>query len=381
MIATTLISHDDLEMLLKNQNTTSMSIYMPTNINDGKQASIRLKNILYQAEKRIIESGIYTSKIKENILRPVNALISQEEFWKNLSQGLAIFISQNIFEYYKLPIQFEEIVVINNRFHMKPLFPLFKGDTKFYILAIGRFNVRFLLSEGSNIKEIYLSGIPENFNDAYLQIQNNNPQIIYDEEEQKSNLLQSFYQVNDAIADILHKQNIPLVLACSNDYCETYKKANSYPYMISETIGADPDTFTPVELQQMAQQILDPIFKQSENKEIMRFIDLHSNNRDAKKTTHDIEEIIPAAYYGQIDTLFVANNSSQWGKFDSENNTIFLSNEERVGYQDLLDYAAIQTYLNGGKVYVMPKNQIPDNSNMAALLRYPSSMRTKIMLA
>lgn len=382
MINTEFISHHDLEMLLNNQNTMSMTIYMPTNLNDGQHSSARLKNIIYQAEKRMIENRIYNDRLKETLIKPLNNLLLQDEFWKNLSQGLAIYISQNIFEYYKLPIKFEEIVMINTRFYLKPIFPLFKGDSTFYILAIGKDRVRFLLSEGSNVKEIPLMGIPDNFGEIYHSLEQPfNPNIIYDENEVKANLLQNFYQINDSVSDVVHKKNIPLVLACSNKHCDTYKKANSYPYLIKDIIGADADTFTESELQQMAQQILDPIFKQSEKNEILRFKDIHINNRDSRKTTEDLEEIIPAAFYGQIDTLFLANNTSQWGRFEPENNTVFLSNEEKVGYQDLMDYTAIQTYLNGGKVYMLNKNEMPDNANMAALLKYPSSMRTKIMLS
>lgn len=375
MSDTSLISHDDLEMLLENRNNISMSIYMPTNTLDSKQSSTRLKNIIYQAEKKIIESGIYTSKLKENLLRPLNAIASQDEFWKNLSQGVAIFASQDIIEYYKLPIKFDELVHIDHRFNIRPLFQLFRGDSKFYILALGKKNIRFLLSEGSQLKEIYLSDMPQNFYDIYQQFDSEKEFVELSED----NLLQNFYQINDSIADILHKQNIPLILACDNNFCAIYKKANSYAHIVDEIINADPDIFTGFELQQMAQQILDPIHKQSQKNELKKFISADYKTDD-KKTSHDIEEIVPAAYYGQIDTLFIAEGAQQWGRFEPQSNTIFLSNENKNDYIDLIDYISVKTYINGGKVYVLKKEEMPNSYNITALLRYPSSMKTKIML-
>lgn len=376
MSNTNLISHDDLEMLLENKNNISMSIYMPTESDDPKQCIVRLKNIIYQAEKKIIESGIYSNKIKESVLRPLNALTAQESFWKNLSEGLAIFASQDILEYYKLPIKFEEIVHINHNFYMKPLFPLFRGDSKFYILSLGKKNIRLLLSEGAEIKEVYLSNMPHNFYDVY---QDTESQIENNQIDEKI-LLQNFYQINDSIADLLHRQNIPLLLACDIEYCSIYKKANSYHYLIENIINADPDAFSAGELQQMAQQILDPISKESQKNELNKFINADYKNDEDKKTSHSIEEIVPSSYYGQIDTLFITENTHQWGRFESGHNTIFLGTDERSEYIDLIDFIAVKTYINGGKVYVLKKEEMPNNYNITALLRYPLSMKTKVMV-
>jgi hypothetical protein len=40
------------------------------------------------------------------------------------------------------------------------------------------------------------------------------------------------------------------------------------------------------------------------------------------------------------------------------------------GYQDLLDLAAVETFLKGGTIYATPPAQVPGNGPMAALLRY-----------
>ena len=36
---------------------------------------------------------------------------------------------------HRLPLAFETLVVVANRFHVKPLLPLFMGNGRFYVLA------------------------------------------------------------------------------------------------------------------------------------------------------------------------------------------------------------------------------------------------------
>src|SRR6266487_1268695 len=67
-------------------------------------------------------------------------------------------------------------------------------------------------------------------------------------------------------------------------------------------------------------------------------------------TSNNIREIMPAAYYGRVSSLFVAINQELWGNFDPTNNMIHVHKEPRFRDDDLLDEAATQTLLHGGAV-------------------------------
>jgi hypothetical protein len=49
---------------------------------------------------------------------------------------------------------------------------------------------------------------------------------------------------------------------------------------------------------------------------------------------------------------------------------IHLHDKEQPGDADLLDFAAIQTFLQGGSVYAVKPDQIPDKAPLAAVFRY-----------
>lgn len=76
------------------------------------------------------------------------------------------------------------------------------------------------------------------------------------------------------------------------------------------------------------------------------------------------------AYYKLIDTLFVAVGVQQWGYFTPDENQVELHQQKEIGDEDLMDFAAIHTLLNGGTVYAVEPEAVPDNTPLAAVFRY-----------
>jgi len=43
------------------------------------------------------------------------------------------FVASDLFRYYRLSLLFEELVVVTDRFHLKPLLPLLSSDERFMV--------------------------------------------------------------------------------------------------------------------------------------------------------------------------------------------------------------------------------------------------------
>ena len=71
-------------------------------------------------------------------------LLQENSFWRYAADGLALFLSTEQFQPYRLPLKFEELMVAGNRFHIKPLLPLFSSDGRFYVVALSQNEVRML---------------------------------------------------------------------------------------------------------------------------------------------------------------------------------------------------------------------------------------------
>lgn len=91
------------------------------------------------------------------------------------------------------------------------------------------------------------------------------------------------------------------------------------------------------------------------------------------KSDTRLERIIPAAYRGQIEILFVMADRQCWGQVDPISGTLKHINETHP--QDinllvnLLELAAIQTFRHGGTVYRLPVEDMPISAPIAAIYR------------
>ena len=88
------------------------------------------------------------------------------------------------------------------------------------------------------------------------------------------------------------------------------------------------------------------------------------------KTSTDIKEVVSATYFGRVEQLFVAVGQQQWGNFDPQENQVQMHPDPEPGDEDLLNSAAIQTFLNGGTVYAPEPNKVPNSAPVAAVFRY-----------
>ncbi len=151
-----LFSINELKYLVDTPDSICVSIYMPT-IKLGaetQQNPIRFKNLIRAAEEQLIKNGLRPQDARD-LLQPAQEL-DQYEFWQHQSDGLAIFISQDMFSYYCLPLNFEELVVVTDRFHLKPLLSLLTGDGQFHILALSQNQVRLFQGTRYSVNEIEL---------------------------------------------------------------------------------------------------------------------------------------------------------------------------------------------------------------------------------
>ena len=123
-----------VKQLARIREPATVSIYLPTHLApDARQDAIRLKNLLERTESELEASGLRSSQAKE-LLSAVEELPGNEEFWKRLSQGLAIFATREQLRAYRLPLTFAESLTVKPRLNIKPLLPVADRGEQFFIL-------------------------------------------------------------------------------------------------------------------------------------------------------------------------------------------------------------------------------------------------------
>jgi hypothetical protein len=286
------------------------------------------------------------------------------------------------------------LVLVSDRFHLKPLLPLLSGDGRFYVLALSQNEVRLLLGARYHITTIDLEDVPESlaealrFDDPEKQQQfhtatassgtpGGRPAVFHghgvSSDDKQSNLLRYFQQIDRGLQSLLpYDEPVPLVLAGVEYLLPIYHDANHYPYLMDQGVTGNPEEMSPAELHERAWAIVHPHFEQSRQEARARYEQLANTDQ----ASGDIRTILPAAHYGRVDTLFVALGRQQWGRFDPDTNTIQLRAEPEPEDEDLLNTAAIQTMSNGGTVFAVEPDDMPDQLPLAAIFRYKSSPDT-----
>lgn len=131
-------------------------------------------------------------------------------------------------------------------------------------------------------------------------------------------------------------------------------------------IPGNPESLKPEELHGQAWALVEPVFKEAREESTARYRQLAGTGG----TTRDVKEAVLAAHHGRIDVLFVAVGVQVWGRFDPENDKVYVHEPPEPGDEDLLDLTAIQTLINGGMVYAVLPEEVPDHALLAAIMRY-----------
>ncbi|MBR8832475.1 MAG: hypothetical protein DSM106950_00125 [Stigonema ocellatum SAG 48.90 = DSM 106950] len=390
-----LISTEKIKTLLEQPKQNSVSIYMPMQIAgpEVRQNAIRFKNLIKEAEARLIDGGLEQNEAMELLVKAHQ--LDQPPFWEERGeQGLAIFISKDIFQYYSLPLDFEELVVVTDRFHIKPLLQILNGNGRFYLLTLSQKDVRLFEGTRYTVKEVEVENLPNSLDEALgyddtakegeFRIATSNggtsnpfsqsqPGTFHgqgspDRNEHQKDILQFFQIIDGVLQEKLRNQQAPLVLAGVEYLLPVYREANTYKHLMAESITGNTKIESAQELHHQAWSIVEANFKKSQQEVVELFHELFGSG--SGKASNNIKEITSAAYYQRVDSLLVAVGEQRWGLFDPTSETVYLHQEEETGDEDLLDFAAAHTLLNGGTVYAVEPEQVPYSSPIVAIFRY-----------
>ncbi len=375
------LSKDELRLLIEKGKAPCLSITMPTHKAGAEvqQNAIRLKNLLKEAEERLVSGGRRAAEA-EKFLEPVQALVKNNPFWRQQSSGLALFLCPDFFRTYRLPVVFVPSVVLADRFNVKPLLPLFNTEGRFYVLALSQKDVRLLVCSRYRVKETRPEGVPGNIDevlkfDVFEKQLRTRPAMTGATGQKgssswtdygKENILRYLQQVDKGLKLHLKEERAPLVFAGVDYIFAMYREANAHPHLLETAINGNPDQMSSEELHSQAWPIVEPWFRREQEEARVRY----RQSIGTGLASNNLEEIVPAAHHGRVGYLFVEVGQEKWGTFNPQTGKAVLHNGGKKGDEDLIDFAAIQTLGAGGKVYAIQRERMPDKEPVAALFRY-----------
>lgn len=377
--------------LLEHETAPCLSIYFPTERTgrDFEQNPIRLRNLLRDAEAKLIESGVRSSDAREMLREPAQ-LAGDMQFWRNRSDGMAIFLSPQFHRHYRLPMKFDETVRLGPQFFLKPLLPMLHSGGVFYVLALNIKKVRLFRGTQLELDEIELEGVADNMADALLHedlqthlthrswgTRASNTRrakqslgasggggVVFhgqgsDEDAQKYDMAEYFKMIDTVITRKLAAEQAPLVLACVEYEAALYRDHNHYRNLLDKAVLGSVDDWNLNDLHRRAWEIVEPYFHSRAEEELNKF-----NKLPADRISTDLKAIAEAAEIGRVEALFLPHlsNNGNGGQ------------RAASAMDEMLDHTAAKVLRTGGDVFALSPDAMPQNAEQAAaVFRYSLS--------
>ncbi len=388
-----LFTRDQLTELQSVRLFPSLSFYLPVQKEgaDTRQGPIRLRKMVKASEEALHNKGVRTPII-EQIIKPVQALYDDALFWEHQEATLALFFNENGLRVYLLPIQVPESVTISDRFSVRPLLRMIDHDGHYHMLWLSLGDARLYHCTRYNIEEVKFSDHLDSLKavfDTYSvekQLQHHSGSgkgrdasggvggsVFHGSESmkdsEKDRIDEYFRLVDTHLKKALADDSAPLVLACVDYLYPLFKNVSRDPRLMEKNISGSPDTLKREVILKTGWDIVRPFFLREKTAALKNCTKLMGTPR----VIEDIRQVLPAASNRQIDSLFLLENKQSWGRFDPTSGRVTLTDAERqpeFGEEELLDQAAMLVMQHGGQVYVLSADEMPEQADCLAVIRY-----------
>ncbi|WP_069131511.1 baeRF7 domain-containing protein [Rhodohalobacter halophilus] len=375
-----MVSEKEINELVNRKGSDLVTITLPTHKTgeESKQDPIRLKNLLNDAVSMLKENGMKESDA-ESYLKPAYDLLEKPMFWSHADKGLAIYISEEDSEIFKLPYNVDAEVYVNNHYLITPLLPMLSMDGTFCLLALSRQNAKLLKCTRNNVEDITPADISVSIED-YLEVDPEkqlqfhtgakSQKAMYfghgaSEEDKMVIVEQYFREIEKGVTKVMRERNDPLVVVGLKDNLSVYKKVNNYGRLVEQAVELNPDELSEQELRDKGWGVIQKHFLKDMYNSLEKFSE-HSEG----KVSNNLGDIVEATVQGRSHTIFISRDEKKWGVFDEAQQTVHYSSKPKNGDIELLNWLSITGRKTGSKVYLLPKEEMPMHSTVVAEFRF-----------
>lgn len=371
---------ETLNRLVQSQEAINLSLTLPTfkKGEEVQQNPIRFKNLLNEAESELERAGCSRQEI-ERWLKEPREQQDDLQFWNHTDRGLVLYLNGSTYEIFQLPYELPEQVYVQDHFLITPLIPMISLNGSWNLLAISPKNLRLLRCTRDEVYSITPDDIftdMENFVDekpeAHLQFHTSGSgkESMYfghgaKDEDGKMLLRKFLHGVEESVTRTLNQSADPLILAGTEEVASIYRSMNKYGRLLDSVVSGSTDERSDQELRDASWSVIQDQFLREMHQSLARL-----DKADGDRFTNHLGTIVESTMMGRTDTLFLAMGEQAWGAYDPEAHTVHYQNGDHRGATELMNWTAIQAMEKGARVYVLPKEEMPDAASALALFRF-----------
>jgi hypothetical protein len=382
-----LLNKEFIQELLTIDQTPCISLYMPTHRShpENLQDPIRFKNLLKQLEESLSQK--YSAGEVKKHIEPLETLVNDSNLWNHTTHGLAVFSASGLLKIVGLPISVDELAMVADSFHTKPLRQYLQSTDRYHVLGLSLHDIRLFEGNRHSLTEIELQpDIPGTITDAlgdeltdkhstvasYGGAGGESSSMHHGHGGRKDEVDKDAERFFRVVAGNIYERyskptGLPLILAALPEHFSLFQKVNKNPLLLSKSIATNPSSISTDKLANLAWEIMEPEYLMKLESFVSRFEQEKANG----KGSDDIKEVAVAAVEGRVDTLLIEADRIIAVRITN----LVTGNTQKKDIanpkvDDLLDDMAELVTKMGGQVMVLPTEKIPSETGLAAIFRY-----------
>ncbi|MCL4676854.1 MAG: hypothetical protein KJZ59_12785, partial [Pararhodobacter sp.] len=176
-----------------------------------------------------------------------------------------------------------------------------------------------------------------------------------------------FRAVDEAVLQTYSRPSgMPLLLAALPEHHHLFREITRNPSLMPESIDVNPAAISNDDLRERAWALLLPVYLERLN----GFIDQYGAAKSEGRSSADLSDIGKAAAAGRLATVLIEADRVIPGRFDPATGAIEFASLEEPSVDDLLDDLSEHALKTGGEVVIVPAEQMPTDTGIAAIYRF-----------
>lgn len=361
----------ELQKLIAARGEAHVSFYLRTTpeTQDIGQARIELGNLLKAAVAQMEAAGTPKRTIWP-IEEQVADLLDDEQFWRFQANSLAVFVTPQGLQAFRLPNHLTDMVQVADRFHIKPLLRSVSVPQHAFVLALSENAVRLVeVFADLPAQEIRVPDMPKDAA-SHARTASVNSRSYSGRKggaEGQNVLLRAYARAVDAaLRPVLAGRSEPLIVAATDPLLSMFRSVCSYGGLAEGVIRTSPGNLTSAELANAARPILDEI----QTGLVQQAHALFSARENEGRATTQVARAARAATFGAVEVLMVDIDEVVPGTVDDSTGEVTLAKADSAQTYGVVDEIAGRVLQSGGRVMALRREDIPQAASLAAILRY-----------
>lgn len=375
-----------LEELLNASASPCISLYQPTHrhLPDNQQDPIRYRNMLRDMDTMLGQD--FSAETKKNLMQRFKDLADDRGFWNHRTDGLAILASTEIFHVFELQRPVQELLVVADSFHIKPLLRILQSADRFQILCLNRQEIALFEGNRDVMDPVELKNVPATITEALGDELTEPHQTVasygsgagkggkemrHGHGSKKDELdidMERFFRAIDRAILENHSRpsGLPLMLAALPEYHGHFRRISHNPQLLAAGLESNPFALNADALREQAWQKMEPYYLQR----LRGLIDAFQAARSRGLGSDDPAQVAAAVGAGRVQTLLLEADRTLPGRFDLTGNTLVLAGPADAPTDDILDDLAEAVLRTRGEVVIVPGERMPTSTGLAATYRF-----------